>query len=237
MKKATSQKLNMYKAVLEVCKSHEADWAGISNFADAVGKLEIAITNLDSKAQLQSSKTVGVMANKIQKILLVEDSLMLLHGALEVHGRVIGDAELRLRHKIAVSSLRRMGSSRLNVHFNQIIEDLALYGNALAPYGISPEIVTECLVLIEEARFSLSRPRMAIIERKGYTSALNSQTVIIDEIIKIHLDKMMRLFKKTLPDFFELYSNARFIIDYGHKRSSDSESPNVTSPDEPDDGQ
>jgi hypothetical protein len=235
MKKATRQKLSMYKAVLEVCKTHETDWAEIAGFVAAVNNLETAISIMDSKAQLQASKTVGVMANKIDKIEAAIELLMILHGALEMHGSEIGDAELRLRNKKTLTALKRLDNTRLNVQFNQIIGDLALYGNALTPYGITPEFVTESLVLIEEARISLSRPRMAIIERKGYTNSLDIQTVAIDDIIKLRLDKMMRLFKKTQPEFFDLYSNARMVIDLGSRPTS-SESPTIPTPDEPDDG-
>ena len=235
MKKSTRQKLSMYKAVFEVCKTHETDWAGIAGFVEAVNNLETAISTLDSKAQLQASKTVGVMANRIDKIEAVIELMLILHGVLEMHGKEIGDVELRIRNKKTVTSLKRMDNTRLNVQFNLIIEDLALFGNALTPYGITPDFVTESLVLIEAARISLSRPRMAIIERKGYTNSLDVQTAEIDEIIKLRLDKMMRLFKNSLPDFFELYSNARLIVDLGSRHTS-SEPPTIPSPDEPDDG-
>jgi hypothetical protein len=77
---------------------------------------------------------------------------------------------------------------------------------------------------------------MAIIVRKLYTKSIDDQTLILDAIIKVHLDKLIRGFKKTIPDFYELYFNARHVIDQAHKKPENDIPPISPAPIEPDDG-
>lgn len=218
MDKLISNKLNMYKAVLEVCKSHEASWTGIPGFVSTVEELETALKELDEFAGLQSSKTVGVSALKEEKRKQLVEILLLVQPALEIYGKSIGDLELQYRNRVTKSKITRLSIPKLVVHVNNVEEDLNSFGLALLPMGITSSILNAAYAIIEEARIAGSRPRMAIIERKLYTSSMKEHVKLIDEIVGFRLDKMIRLFKTSIPSFYNLYFNARTIIDVSHKK-------------------
>jgi hypothetical protein len=58
----------------------------------------------------------------------------------------------------------------------------------------------------------LNVPSGVIGEHKLYTSNLRELFVAADSIIYDRLDKLIRLFKTSSPDFFNLYSNARNVV-------------------------
>lgn len=236
MKKSIGTKLNMYRAVLEVCKSHEQNWATIPGFVTTVNDFENTLIDLEHQAQLQTSRTVGVSTVKAEKVTLLYDRLLLLQGALEVYGTMIGDSELRLRNKIVKTDLNRKTISALNVHVNSVLVDLNTHGAALEQFGITPIILAESISIMQSTQHALNRPRMAIIDRKLNTNSLDLLMHEIDSILKVRLDKLMRLFKGDVPTFFALYFNARMIID-SHPKKSNPQIPPTSSPSiEPDDG-
>lgn len=208
----------MYKAVLEVCKSHETSWAGIPGFVSKVNELEMHLKELTEFANQQSSRTVGVSATKYEKINTVVEHLLIVQAALEMHGKNTGDHELRFRNKVSKSSIRRLSMPRLTVHLNNAVTDLNSFSSALGPYGVTEDFVIETILIIEEAIASTNKPRMAIIERKLFTRQMNEHARIIDELISFHLDKMIRVFKKNIPSFYDLYFNARKVLSNSHKK-------------------
>jgi hypothetical protein len=61
-------------------------------------------------------------------------------------------------------------------------------------------------------------------ERKMYTENLRELFVAADSIVYDKLDKLIRLFKTSSPDFFVLYGNARNVVNTAaRKRKSESE--------------
>jgi hypothetical protein len=71
----------------------------------------------------------------------------------------------------------------------------------------------------------INAPSEVIGERKMYTGNLRELFVAADSIVYDKLDKLIRLFKTSSPDFFALYGNARNIINTAvRKRKSESKS-------------
>jgi hypothetical protein len=59
-------------------------------------------------------------------------------------------------------------------------------------------------------------------ERKVYTDNLRELFVTADSIVYDKLDKLIRLFKTSSPDFFALYGNARNVVNTAaRKRKSE----------------
>jgi len=71
-----------------------------------------------------------------------------------------------------------------------------------------------------------------VITRKMLTKDLMERTVILDQILRFKLDKLIVLFKIAAPEFVMLYKNARHVVNYKGHQNTKTETP----PTEPDDG-
>lgn len=225
----------MYSSVLKVCIEHESVWDGIPGFVDAITNFNNRFDALGKAAQKQATKTTGVSAKKYAKLNELIDDLIVVHGTLKLHGKEINDPGLIARNKWVASKLRNMSIQQMMIHLDVIDEDIASFGSALSVYGVDQNILDALHSTITEARKVMNSPRNAIIERKLQTSLLDQYIDELDQILKLNLDNLVRVHKKSHPDFFNLYWNARTIIDH-KSRTGLSKSADDTMPPERDDG-
>jgi hypothetical protein len=222
MKKSISNRINMYVVTLETCKRYEGEWAGIPKMVSAVNDLENRLNELNAIALLHATKTIGVSSYKTQKLVSLFDALLEVHGAYRALAVETNDPGLRIRNRITRSTLSRMDAVKLKTHMARVAEDLIASGAALEPFGIDIRL-GEILQLIEESTAIISKPRGAIVERKSLTANMDLKADAIDTIVKERIDNMVRLLKRSLPDFFSEYFAARKVISTGvrHNTSSD----------------
>lgn len=240
MKKSISNRINMYVVTLETCKRYEGEWAGIPKMVSAVNDFETALNELNAIALLHATKTIGVSSYKTQKLVSLFDALLEVHGAYRALAVETNDPGLRIRNRITRSTLSRMDLVKLKTHMARVAEDLIASGAALEPFGIDNNRLGEILQLIEESTAIISKPRGAIVERKSLTANMDLKADAIDTIVKERIDNMVRLLKRSLPDFFSEYFAARKVISTGVRRNNPTEgfssSAFGTVPSEPDDG-
>lgn len=229
-------KVNMYVAVLEICKKHEVEWSAIPKMVSAVEGLEQSVNEINALALLQSGNSVIVSSYKAQKLEELFAALMEVHGAFKALASETNDPGLFLKHKFVLSKLKRLYSANLKMHCAQVAEDLIAAGNVLEPYGLSNARIGEILLVIEESTVLISKPRIAIVERKTTTKSLSSKAAAIDTIIKEQLDNLVRLQKRSFPEFFDEYFNARQLIHFRGKKANGDDPVINSTPTEPDDG-
>ncbi len=84
---------------------------------------------------------------------------------------------------------------------------------ALAEFGVTPDVVTELTTSVDEYNALIGQPR-TILSKKY--AALNTIEELFDEgnqILKLNLDNSMLIYKETQTEFYQGYQNARNIID------------------------
>lgn len=240
MKKTIANRINMYVVVLETCKRHEGEWTGIPKFVSAVNDLEAALNEINAIALSHSTKTLGVSSYKTQKLSELYGTIDEIHCAYRALADETGDPGLKIRNDYTASTLRRMNSLALKTHISRVAEDLIETGDLLEPYGVDNTRIGEVLILIDQTKVIISTPRNAIVERKNLTSNMDTKAAAIDRIVKERMDNMVRLFKRTLPEFFHEYFSARIILNSGVRHNNSTVDPNSwpngSTPSEPDDG-
>lgn len=233
MKKRINTKLKMYTAVIEICKKHETSWETIPGFVNTVGEFETILGKLKNNASKQITVTKGISQAKEVAIKELYEHLMLIHAALAIHAKQVNDHDLMFRNTINISDLNHLTIPRLEFHLDRLLADLTEHGTYLLPFGLDAAFLQETSEMITLGRLQSTRPRMSIIERSQLTKSLDESISKLDVILKFKMDPLMRLFKKSVPDFYDLYFKARIIIDQGNKKASPSKG---LPPAEPDDG-
>lgn len=227
MNKKNNQKMNMYAAVLQTCKEHQAAWETIPGFNAAVSELESKLSELHEMHTKHDGILAGVSAVKASFRADLCEHLFVITKALRVKGVLTNDQGLMSRNKITLSGLNGLSANALLHRVTSIANDLTLHGASLSEYGITGESIAETQVLMEEAQVKLFQTRLAIVTRKEMTQSLTEKIRIADRLIAEQLDAFIANFKSSMPSFYKRYFNARMIINYGHGSKT---------PPQPDDG-
>lgn len=212
MNRQISTKMRMYTAVAEVCRLYEDQWAGIPGYVSTITEFEAVLKRLNEKAVIHDNFLKNVTIDKEMKMEDLFERLMIIHSTISVFAQSINDPVLMSRHRVPISELKRKSLFNLDLHLSNVYQDLFAYGSALAQFGIDEDYVLESLSFIETGRNCITRPRMAIIERKNITKTIKDLNVELDSILKYKLDKLMRVFKKSVPVFYDHYFNARIVV-------------------------
>ncbi len=234
----------MYVVVLDTCKKHEGEWAGIPKLVSAINEFETALNELNELVSEHSVKTVGISSTKALKLEQLYMALEDVHNSFKVLSIELQDPLMKIRNNFPRTTLLRMSGVALKTHISRVAEDLAEYGALFEPYGLDNARLSEILQLIDECKVIISSPRIAIVQRKNLTESMLNKTKEIDAILKERIDTMIRLLKRKSPNFFNQYFAARIVINRGvrHQKqfNKTSEGMNAldigTVPSEPDDG-
>lgn len=230
----------MYVVTLETCKRYEEELAGIPKLVSAINDLENALNEINAIALSRSTKTLGVSSYKRQKLEKLFEAVIEVHAAYTAMAAELNDPGMRIRNHVPYSALSKMNALVLKTHIASVAEELIATGSSLEPYGLDNNRIGEILQVIEESTAIISKPRLAIVERKSLTASLDAKVEEIDDIVKLRIDNMVRLLKRALPDFFNEYFAARKVMNTGvrHNKPTNGSSSGAlgTTPNEPDDG-
>jgi hypothetical protein len=103
-----------------------------------------------------------------------------------------------------------------------IAAEAAAHNSILNDYGITAADLMELNAAIAQFESFINAPSGVIGERKMYTGNLRELFVDADSIVYDKLDKLIRLFKTSSPEFFTLYSNARNVVNTAARRRKES---------------
>jgi hypothetical protein len=218
-------KLNMYQKVLNVCSENEQKYAGIPVFVDSVNKLKQQVTDIKSIMQQQTEfDPKGTTKEKSSTIdRLVELSLEVA-GALYVYA--FDEEDKRLLEKVNLNKTAfYLTHHQTTLMLAKIIADeAASRSNILVDYGITAADLAALNAVIAQFEGLIIAPSGMIVERKMYTESLRELFVAADSIIYDKLDKLIRQFRISSPEFFAVYGNARNVVNTAaRKRKPESE--------------
>jgi hypothetical protein len=203
----------MYQKVLDVCDEHQDVYAGVPTIVTAVGLLKEQTSEILVIAKQQTAtRPQGATKDKSEAI----DQLVVLSlkVANPLYALAIDTGDNRLLDRINVNKSRFY-----NVHDQEtlklakiIADEANAHGEALVNYGISNADRTELNDAIAQLEKLMQAPAVVVGERKNYTSILRQLFVTTDSLIYDKLDKLMIPFKTSSPEFYNLYSNARNVV-------------------------
>jgi hypothetical protein len=216
-------KLNMYQKVLNVCDECIQEYADVPAVVDAVNELKQLASKIKSATQQQTENSPkGATKDKSASLDSLVELILKVANSLYVYA--FNTANNRLLEKVNVNKTSfycSHGQTALTLA-KIIADEVNANKEALRNYGVSDTDITELATAISQLETLLNAPAGVIGERKMYTSSLRELFVAADSVIYDKLDKLIRLFKSSSPEFFTLYSNARNVVNTAVRKRKES---------------
>jgi len=97
----------------------------------------------------------------------------------------------------------------------------------LADYAVTPARLQELQDAISSFNAGKNTPRQQVTEGKAARIAIRTQFTALTQLLEERLDRSLRKYARSHPDFYHRLTAARIVIDRpgGHKSSEDGEAP------------
>jgi hypothetical protein len=206
-------KLTMYQIVYDTCAENAAVYAQVEAFAAGVNDLNADIARIrEIEQQRLDVKSNGVTKEKTAlKEALVEAALKIA-SALYAYGFKTENPDIMAKVNFSRSVLLRMEDNALTTTAGEIAAVATASVAELTPYGINANDVDELKAKTAAYEAIIAKPRVAIGEHRVATANLAQTFRQTDMLLTDNLDKLIVLFEKSNPDFYNNYRNARNII-------------------------
>jgi hypothetical protein len=217
-------KLTMYRNVLTVCGEHAEEYAKIPAFVSAVNELEQQVKDIQSTTQQQIvNNPKGVTIDKTFAIdRLVEISLKVAN-LIYVYAFSMDNNQLREKVNMNKSMFYR-NHDQDSVALSKVIATEAKNNaETLLNYGLTENDIIALDAAIAQAEELINAPSGTIRTRKLHTSNIRRLFVAADSTVCDKLDKLMRMFKTSKPEFFTLYTNARNVVNTAARKRKNTE--------------
>lgn len=216
MKQYNENFVSMCKAVQSLLERHAAEWASQPVFVGLVSDFEASMSALGlameggtmvssgaSKDKLHAKKEAVLQVVKLSeraRVYAMEEGLGELQGQI----RVTKTAMLRLADTVLLAKLRSMHTRLAGV----VVE--------LEDYGVVAADLVVLKGLTDAYESLIARPRMLIVERKGYNNTAIPELL---KALRMVLRKMDLLINVFAPNSWVTgYRNARMVVDAGQRR-------------------
>ena len=205
----------MFYATQACVNTHNAVWAALVPFANAVTAFDAKIVEIEAEVETQGLGTDGYAIDKGQK---KED---MVRKALAIANQTFAYAEdnneivLREKMDVSYSDLIAPRDAVVAQKCQGIHDEANAVIASLAAYGVLPADLTALQGAIDKYELVISAPRTAITVRKGATEAIETLIREGTTILKNRMDKLMVEFKGTNPDFYQEYFDARIVVNTG----------------------
>lgn len=225
----------MYETVHRIVLANENAWNSLPAFQASFTRFETVLEGLKQSAELHNQIIKGVTRFKDkQKKGIIEDAIRFF-GLLQAYAEIEQNVKLETKVNWKPSLLNKLPDRDRLSTLKNLVDLCNLYAAELAPFGLDPQELADFTAKLEAYEEVLVAPREAIINRHLVTEAIAAQVKTIDTILKKELDPFMLALKTVAPDFVDLYTAARIIVDKGIRHNDPSQK--GAEPPERDDGE
>jgi hypothetical protein len=221
MNNRQESKLRMYKGTHRVLHTNKTLVDSIPALAREAANFEVVIAEIEGEHKKQAIDSKGITVSRDQvREDLTEDANMMA-GALFSYAKHKGDADLCQRTNVYPSTLMRSSQADFIRITSEIAGECQKAGASLSDYGPSADAIAKYVSRVELYKQMSTMPRNAKVEKVTATSNLDELFRKCDDILLNHIDTLVVQFKKTAPNFFKDYDNARIIVDQGNRKDKD----------------
>ncbi|MDR1407255.1 MAG: hypothetical protein LBJ23_04315 [Tannerella sp.] len=212
-------KITMYQTVYNTCLEYASVYSNVPAFVNALEEVNKGIRQIREVERRQAdalSKGVTQEKTGVEEALI--QSLLKVSGALYVYAFETDNSDLSLKTNLNKTQLFKMEDNVFLMTANDIASKAAEAGTALQHYGIGRAELTELTERTAAYESLIVKPRTVIGEHKIHTTTLTRLFAETDSVLYDKLDRLINLFKVSVPEFYLGYKNARNVINLSARR-------------------
>ena len=214
MDKRKINKKEMYDVVISYLNGKLSAWSSIPKVGEFLNQFTAVVAQIDTAQYAQQQAQVFLGKNKTQIKSMVAEKADILNDIVEAYALVTGNEKLRLQMSAGYSDLNRMRNADFIPAIKAIIKAVEDNIEVLtAEYGATREQV-EGLKADFDAFLAINgQPRAYKVASVEATKNLEMLFDEADAILNDRLDKVINIFKRRDPGFYNGYLAARVIVD------------------------
>lgn len=215
----------MFSAVNQVLEDHSTLFAssGVLTLTHQVFKGQLG--ELEGHRQVQEEAISGLTLEKEQLRIDLNQLVQRVTAALAAFATATKDANLRKKVKYSPSYLNKVSDPEL-FDIAVVIYNLAVPVVAeLEPYFVTQAELDELQQKTAAFKLAIPQNRVAAGTRKASTTNIGALIAETSRLLREEIDTLMLPFQFMHPDFYAKYKNARIIVDYTGRRTSQEETP------------
>jgi len=207
----------MTNATLEVMDDNNAFWAGIPAIVTKNGQVTTSRNEIVQLALEQGTDISGNTADKDNKRQAMADAAYEIAKPLTAYADDTGNEVLKAEIDFELTDFTT--GKDIDARDNaQLVRDRAnTYIAPLAPYNITPALVTALQDKINAFGAVIGSPRAARSTKKSKTEAIADQFVLLEGYLEGQ-DNLMVTFRTSQSEFFDSYKAARELVDTGGRK-------------------
>lgn len=206
---------SMFTVVDAVFDVNAAKVATVPALVAAHTNLKARINAISNTSEQQKTITTGVTPDKNATRDSLRTTTLINAGLLNAYAVSINDIILQSISKVTLSELIRMKDDEIGERAQTIHDKANANIAALAPFGITPAILTSYQTLINNYNTKAPAPRAAASQKVALTTEVKTLLIETRAYLKKTVDSLMLNFKTTDVEFYNTYKAAREIIDHG----------------------
>jgi len=222
MKDLLFRKLKMYLNVLSVLKNFMSVWVSSLPFKTEVDAFASRLDLIDAKSRSLQG-TQGVSENKKQMSRELMDATLVVCGAGTAYASQIKNNELKTKFNFNKSDLLEGNEKDFYHRCVNISEAAEAIKDNLQGFNLPPNHLEHLKITATAYNQLINAPREAIKAGKSTHEEVESLYDECDLALDERLDMMMLIYKKSHPDFFTEYTNARHIGGWSKGKEDENE--------------
>lgn len=214
MTKNQINRKEMMEAVLSFLDNNAAKWTPIPKVGEFKNQLAEVYGQIETSQQAQQESKVYLGKNKKQLKKTIAEKGDILNDGAEAYAVVAEDAELENRMAKSYSDLHDLKNADFVAAIIEIIKEVEKHKEVLmAEYGVTEEQITDLKNDVDGFLVLQGKPRAYSISTTQATKDLETLFSDSNKILKLKLDKVMKLFKRRDANFYNGYLAARVVVD------------------------
>lgn len=207
-------KIEMYKTTQSALDDNSSTWVGSMA---ALTRMKIVLdANIITLGKLAgklggSSKGITRSKNMLKKI--VAEKAEIVAGCIAAYA---SDKELiTLEENVDISAdkLKKMKDEEMPLAVDNLITIANKNEADTVDYGVNVDMITELSTSLDDLNEQMGKPRVYTVNKSASRESFNSLMDETDILLKKRIDKMMKRYKYTNPQFHSVYFRARIIVD------------------------
>lgn len=220
MDKHRENKLTMYLGVKSVLEENVTKTDTLPALGAPIAKFNLTVAAIEAKSKEFDLAATGKTQVKTDTLEELIDELVPAVSSLAAYAHAKKNTELLAKASVPESTFQRLRDTEIVTKANGLFELVEANVSKLADYGVTAEALTSLRAKIDAYAAALGKKESGYSDRSSARKALFDLFDEADTVLGKQIDTLMEQFRKREPDFYNSYSDARFIRNMGAARKA-----------------